>query len=67
MIVRRKNIFSGKIEELDLNVTDEQLQRWLGGEHIQHVFPHLTPDEREFLLTGLMPGNWDKLFKNDED
>ena len=32
---------------------------WLG--LIQEAFPHLTPDEREYVLTGLTPEEWDAM------
>lgn len=28
---------------------------------IQDSFPHLTPDEREYILTGLRPEDWDAI------
>ena len=34
---------------------------------IQNVFPFLTADEREFLITGLTPGEWNILFNGTED
>jgi hypothetical protein len=51
----------GKSRTMDLPVTEEQLKRWQAGELAQFVFPHLTPDQREFLITGLMPGEFDKI------
>ena len=61
MIVTRKNIFTGQSRSLDLNVTQEQLNRWKGGELIQKVFPHLSVDEREFLMTGIIGEEWNEL------
>jgi hypothetical protein len=28
--------------------------------------PHLTPDEREFIMTGITEEEWDELFSEDE-
>lgn len=61
MIVTRKNIFTGQERSLDLDVTQEQLNRWQGGEKIQNVFPHLSVDEREFLMTGIIGEEWNEL------
>lgn len=36
------------------------------GALIQDAFPTLTPDEREFLLTGMTADEWDELFSEDE-
>ena len=37
-----------------------------GGKMIQDAFPELNDDEREFMLTGITPAEWDVLF-NDRD
>ena len=63
MIVRRPNIFTGKVRELELNVTQEQIHRWRSGELIQNVFPDLSTDEREFLISGLLPDEWEQMMK----
>ncbi len=61
MIVTKKNIFTGIERSLDLDVTQEQLNRWENGELIQNVFPHLSIDEREFLMTGIIGEEWNEL------
>lgn len=61
MIVTRKNIFTGIERSLNLDVTQEQLTRWNNGELIQKVFPHLSVDEREFLMTGIIGEEWNEL------
>jgi len=61
MIVTRRNIFTGQERKLDLDVTQEQLNRWHNGELIQKVFPHLSVDEREFLMTGIIGEEWNEL------
>ena len=66
MVIEKIHPFTGKINELDLNITQEQLDRWANGEHIQNVMPNLSADEREFLISGLLPGEYDDLF-GDED
>lgn len=67
MKVTRTDPFTGNENTLELNITQEQLDRWHGGELIQNVFPLLTPDEREFLLTGITADSWDKfVYVNEE-
>ena len=34
---------------------------------IQNVFPHLTADERELMISGICGKCYDELFKDDED
>jgi hypothetical protein len=53
MLIRVQNRLTGKVNEMDLEVTEEQIRRFENGEFVQNVFPHLTPTEREFLLTGM--------------
>ena len=62
MLVQRTSPFSGNVNTMELNVTSEQVQRWQEGELVQNVFPHLNPDEREFLLTGITPEEWATTF-----
>ena len=41
--------------------------QWTQGEMlIQNAFPYLTPDEREFLITGITKEEWAELFGRDE-
>ena len=58
MKVTRKSPLSGVIMQMDLNVTKEQLIAWEKGELVQDAMPHLTPDEREFIITGISPYEW---------
>ena len=67
MKITRKSEVSGQENTMDLNVTQEQLTRWKHGELIQNVMPQLTPDEREFLLTGIMPDEWEDIFSDNEE
>jgi len=66
MIVRKRNIFTGKVSAVELNVTPEQIARWQGGELIQNAMPQLSTDEREFLISGLLPEEWDELMSEEE-
>jgi hypothetical protein len=61
MLITRINPITGKNVSIDLPVTQRQLARWEEGELIQNVFPNLTSDQREFLLTGCTASEWDKL------
>ena len=58
MIIERIHPFTGKLNAMELPVTKEQLQRWRDGELIQRAMPNLTPDEREFIKTGLTEEHW---------
>lgn len=63
MLINRVSRFSGKVNTREINVTVEQLEAWRkSGEHIQNALPHLNADDREFLLTGVTPEEWDAAF-----
>jgi hypothetical protein len=63
MKIVRTSPFSGQVNEREINVTPTQLANWKNGTLIQNAMPHLTPDEREFLMTGITAEEWDETFK----
>ena len=38
-----------------------------GTRYIQDVFDYMTPEEREFIISGLTPSEFDKLFPPEEE
>ena len=61
MRIIRRSLVSGETNVMDLPVTKMQLQEWKNGGLIQNVFPNLTPDEREFIQTGITPNEWQQV------
>ena len=61
MRIIRRSLVSGETNVMDLPVTQMQLQEWKNGGLIQNVFPDLTPDEREFIQTGITPNEWQQV------
>ena len=60
MKISKRSQLTGQEHTMEIDVTHEQLDRYeTGGELIQVVFPNLTPDEREFIKTGITPEEWD--------
>ena len=58
---------SDTTNEMKIIVTQEQLDKWQqGNELIQFALPHLSADEREFLMTSMAPEVWDSIFSDDE-
>ena len=57
---------SGITRTLDLPITETQLEAWASGKLIQNAFPDLSPDEREFLQTGITTEEWETRFKGEE-
>lgn len=62
MLISKISDMSNKMHTMDIDVTDEQLQDWRDGTAIQDAMPNLTPDEREFIKTGITPKEWDEMF-----
>ena len=66
MQVTRTSSLSGNVYTMELDVTQEQLDRFEkrreNGEYVQTIFPHLTSEEREFIMTGISPTEWDEIF-----
>jgi hypothetical protein len=39
-------------------------EAWQKGMHIQDAMPGVSPDDREFLLSGISPKGWDRIFRD---
>jgi hypothetical protein len=62
MLITRKSPFSGKVNSMEIDVSDAQLEAWRDGALIQNAMPNLTADEREFIMTGTTKEEWEKIF-----
>lgn len=68
MLVFKESILSGEVSSMMLDVTQEQLDQYAAGNGlIQEVFPNLNCEEREFLMTGITPGEWETTFSEDDE
>ena len=61
MIITNKSTLTGNIHTLTIDVTMEQIIAWEEGELIQNAMPNLTPDEREFIMTGITAAEWEAM------
>jgi hypothetical protein len=53
---------------MDLPVTREQINDWRSSSKlIQNVFPNLTPEQRQFLMSGVSPEEWEKAFGDENN
>ena len=62
MLITRKSLISGNINTMSLPITEEQYTAWEQGTLVQVGMPHLSPDEREFVMTGITPEEWAETF-----
>jgi hypothetical protein len=66
MLVTKQSPISGKMNSMELPITEAQLMAHRNGELVQNVFPTLSVEEREFLVSGISPKEWNDLFGNME-
>ena len=63
MLVTRVSVISRKENSMELDITQDQLNRYeFGLGLIQNIFPNLSGEEREFIKTGITPKEWEELF-----
>lgn len=66
MLVTCRSSYSNITRHWDLDVTQEQLDAYFEGKGLVYeIFPQLTDDEREFIISGITPEEWDELFFDD--
>jgi hypothetical protein len=59
---RRTSPMTGKENAQVFEVDPDKLVQWKFNEMlIQEAFPHLSADDREFILTGILPDEWDAI------
>ncbi len=62
MEIVRTSPFTGQLHSMELNVTENQLADWNSGTLAQTAFPQLSAAHREFIMTGITPSEWNRLF-----
>ena len=67
MKLTKTSMMTGNTHEMDLDITEDQLNDWNQGQLIQDVMPELSPEAREFLITGITSDEWDSLMGDDYD
>ena len=59
-------MLTGKLNKITLPITQAEYEKAeqarKGGMYIQDAYPTLTADQREFLISGATPEEWDRLF-----
>ena len=67
MLVNKRSMISGKWHVMELPVTKDQIRHWMNGEFIQNAMPNLNDEQREFLMTGITPDEWNANFGETEE
>jgi hypothetical protein len=56
----RTSQLTGVEHTMEVNCTQEQWNEYLGGHKlIQNIMPDVPAEQREFLMTGITPDEWD--------
>jgi len=51
----------------NIAVEQDDLKRYMNKEGlVQEIFPYLSSDERELIISGICPACWNKIFKNNK-
>lgn len=67
LTVVKRSAFSGTMNEMELPITLDRLERWeQSGQLVQDAFPDLTADQREFLISGMLPDEWDDAYGEEQ-
>lgn len=70
VILINKSRLSGKESSMEFNMDPKEFNecylRWRKGELIQKAFPMLNAAEREFIISGVTPEEWNAVFGPDE-
>ena len=67
MLISRRCPFTGVMNFMEIDVTGVELADWHDGKLIQHAMPHISADEREFIMTGITPEQWAKTMGDADD
>lgn len=64
VVITRRSPFTNKENSMTFAMSNDEYSeryfRWQKGELIQEAFDNLNADEREFIMTGITPAEWDK-------
>ena len=66
--VTRQSAITRKINTMELPITQEHLDIYetVGDILIQDAFPNLNEEQREFILSGITPQEWNDTFGEEE-
>ena len=58
MLIVRKSRLTGVERAIELPINELHLERWERCQLIQDAMPHLTPAQREYVMTGITEEEW---------
>ena len=64
--VHKQSIITGNHNSMVLPTRQGELEYWEESMTlVQDAFPHFTPEQREFLISGSTPEEWNELFSEE--
>ena len=60
MQITRMSLLTRKKVTMNLPITKSQYAAWDAGAPAQNAFPNLDANQRELIMTGILPDEWDK-------
>lgn len=64
--IERISPLTGNWNKIYVDISQEQIEEWNSPRRerlIQDIFPNLSEDEREFIMTGYTPADWKEMEK----
>lgn len=64
--IERISPLTGNWNKMYVDISQEQIKEWNSPRRerlIQDIFPNLSEDEREFIMTGYTPADWKEMEK----
>ena len=65
MIIAARSTITGISHFAELAITNKQVDNYSKGVKVQHAFPNLSKEEREFILSGITPEEWAAAFPDE--
>jgi hypothetical protein len=68
MYIKRKSVISGIERTRSIPVNPDEYMAWQAGlGSIQDLMPYLSDNDREFILSGITPDEWDEMFADTDE
>jgi len=68
MVITKRSDVTGVLHSRTIDITENELDQFYKSDlFIQDFFPNLNNDDREFIMTGITPDEWDEVFAGRDD
>ena len=67
MKITKRSQLTGAMHTMTIPCTEQQFSDWETGMLIQNAMPNISPEHREFLMTGITPDEWDLYVKGEDE